>query len=72
MTYSGCEYGPQDFLHALYQKLLPSLEQDTVLQSNLRSKMAEVLITAPARLLIREPNGMEEEESREYRATAGI
>lgn len=67
-TSSGCEFGPQDFLHALYQKLLPSFEQDMTLKSNLRCKMAEVLVTAPARLLI-EPTSRELEEDSRHRAT---
>ncbi|BCS19424.1 putative C6 transcription factor [Aspergillus puulaauensis] len=70
-SYSAREFGPQDFLHALYQKLLPSLEQDSVLKSNLRSKMAEALVTAPARLLM-EPTSMEPEDSRHYTAADGI
>ncbi|KAJ5168829.1 uncharacterized protein N7482_004423 [Penicillium canariense] len=45
------ELGPPDFLHALYQKLLPFLAQDPMLDSILRSKTAEILIMAPARLL---------------------
>jgi hypothetical protein len=45
------ELGPQDFLHALYQKLSPFLEQDEVLNTILRTKTAEVLVMAPARLL---------------------
>lgn len=49
----GFELGPQDFLHALYQRLLPFLEQDTILKSILRGKTAEVLVMAPARLLTR-------------------
>lgn len=71
-SYSAREFGPQDFLHALYQKLLPSLEQDSVLKSNLRSKMAEALVTAPARLLIMEPTSMEPEDSRHYTAADGL
>ncbi|KAE8339763.1 hypothetical protein BDV24DRAFT_72524 [Aspergillus arachidicola] len=43
--------GPHDFLHALYQKLLPFLEQDVMLKSILYAKTAEALVTAPARLL---------------------
>lgn len=70
-SYSAREFGPQDFLHALYQKLLPSLEQDSLLKSNLRSKMAEALVTAPARLLM-EPTSMEPEDSRHYTAADGI
>jgi hypothetical protein len=50
-SHPGIELGPQDFLHALYQKLLPFLEQDTILKSILRGKTAEVLVMAPARLL---------------------
>jgi len=53
-VHSGFELGPQDFLHALYQKLSPFLEQDEVLNSILRTKTAEVLVMAPARLLRRE------------------
>jgi hypothetical protein len=45
------ELGPQDFLHALYQKLSPFLEQDEVLNTILRTKTAEVLVMTPARLL---------------------
>lgn len=48
------EFGPPDFLHALYQKLLPFLEQDPVLDSILRAKTAEVLVLTPARLLTTE------------------
>ncbi|OJJ77807.1 hypothetical protein ASPBRDRAFT_112642 [Aspergillus brasiliensis CBS 101740] len=50
-TYSAFHLGPHDFLHALYQKLLPFLEQDLVLKSILHSKTAEALVKAPARLL---------------------
>lgn len=48
-------------MHALYQKLLPFLEQDEVLNSILRNKTAEVLVMAPARLLTRQlgNNGFE-------------
>ena len=42
---------PHDFLYALYQKLLPFLEQDFMLKSILHSKTAEALVKAPARLL---------------------
>jgi hypothetical protein len=45
------QLGPQDYLHALYQKLLPFLEQDPMLKSILHAKTAEALVTAPARLL---------------------
>lgn len=45
------ELGPQDFLHALYQKIVPFLEQDRMLLGILRAKTAEALVTAPARLL---------------------
>ncbi|KAJ5383906.1 hypothetical protein N7517_001817 [Penicillium concentricum] len=48
---SRLELGPQDFLHALYQKIVPFLEQDTMLKSILRAKTAEALVAAPARLL---------------------
>ncbi|KAI2686111.1 hypothetical protein CBS147333_4610 [Penicillium roqueforti] len=48
---SRLELGPQDFLHALYQKIDPFLEQDTMLKSILRAKTAEALVAAPARLL---------------------
>ncbi|KAK1143273.1 hypothetical protein N8T08_006800 [Aspergillus melleus] len=41
---------PEDYLHALYQKLLPFLEQDPMLKSILRAKTAEALVLAPARL----------------------
>lgn len=50
-TYSAFQLGPHDFLHALYQKLLPFLEQDLMLKSILHSKTAEALLKAPARLL---------------------
>ncbi|KAJ5634557.1 hypothetical protein N7528_002399 [Penicillium herquei] len=52
-SHPGFELAPQDFLHALYQKLLPFLEQDSILKSILRNKTAEVLVSAPARLLTR-------------------
>ncbi|KAJ5991302.1 hypothetical protein N7522_011509 [Penicillium canescens] len=45
------ELGPHDFLHALYQKIVPFLEQDRMLLGILRAKTAEALVTAPARLL---------------------
>jgi hypothetical protein len=48
------QLSPKDFLHALYQKLSPFLEQDPVLNSILRAKTAEVLVMAPARLLTME------------------
>ncbi|KAJ5513529.1 hypothetical protein N7463_003081 [Penicillium fimorum] len=48
---SRLELGPQDFLHALYQKIVPFLEQDTMLKSIIRAKTAEALVAAPARLL---------------------
>ncbi|KAF7591810.1 hypothetical protein BBP40_001081 [Aspergillus hancockii] len=48
---NGFQFGPQHVLHALYQKLLPFLEQDPMLKSILRKKTAEALVTAPARLL---------------------
>jgi hypothetical protein len=55
LTLSGAgsrlELGPQDFLHALYQKITPFLDQDEMLKSILRAKTAEALVTAPARLL---------------------
>lgn len=54
---SGFELGPHDFLHALYQRLLPFLEQDTRLKSILRTKTAEVLVMAPARLLTLQLSG---------------
>ncbi|PLB55605.1 hypothetical protein P170DRAFT_433115 [Aspergillus steynii IBT 23096] len=41
---------PEDYLHALYQKLLPFLDQDPMLKSILRAKTAEALVLAPARL----------------------
>lgn len=44
-------FGPQDILHALYQKLLPFLEQDQMLKSILHAKAAEALLKAPARIL---------------------
>lgn len=50
-TNSRLELGPQDFLHALYQKIDPFLDQDNMMKSMLRAKTAEALITAPARLL---------------------
>jgi hypothetical protein len=48
---SRLELGPPDFLHALYQKIVPFLEQDAMLNSILRAKTAEALVAAPARLL---------------------
>ncbi|KAL1882581.1 hypothetical protein Plec18167_002998 [Paecilomyces lecythidis] len=42
--------GPQEFLHGLYQKLAPFLEQDPILNSILRQKTAEALLRAPSRL----------------------
>lgn len=48
------QLSPKDFLHALYQKLSPFLEQDPMLNSILRAKTAEVLVMAPARLLTME------------------
>ncbi|GAQ42282.1 hypothetical protein AtubIFM55763_003521 [Aspergillus tubingensis] len=50
-TCSDFQMRPHDFLHALYQKLLPFLEQDFMLKSILHSKTAEALVKAPARLL---------------------
>ncbi|KAL2834620.1 hypothetical protein BJY01DRAFT_259489 [Aspergillus pseudoustus] len=70
-SHLGCEFGPQDFLHALYQKLLPSLEQDLLLKSNLHSKMAKVLVVAPNRLLMMETTNMREKESKNHRVAAG-
>lgn len=49
--YQNCHFGPQDLLHALYQKLFPFLEQDQMLNSILRTKAAEALVKAPARVL---------------------
>ncbi|KAJ5548134.1 hypothetical protein N7513_005368 [Penicillium frequentans] len=63
-THPGFGLGPQDFLHALYQKLLPFLEQDTILKSILRGKTAEVLVMAPARLLTRQVD--EHQQDHEY------
>ncbi|KAJ5595170.1 uncharacterized protein N7459_001378 [Penicillium hispanicum] len=54
---SGFELGPHDFLHGLYQKLIPFLEQDTGLKSILRTKTAEILVMAPARLLTLQISG---------------
>lgn len=51
-TSSRRELGPNDFLHALYQKIVPFLEQDRMLLGILRAKTAEALVTAPARLLM--------------------
>lgn len=50
-VHSTLQWRPQDFLHALYQKLLPFLEQDPMLKALLRAKTAEALVKAPARLL---------------------
>ncbi|RAH39793.1 putative C6 transcription factor [Aspergillus brunneoviolaceus CBS 621.78] len=50
-VHSTLQWRPQDFLHALYQKLLPYLEQDPMLKALLRAKTAEALVKAPARLL---------------------
>ncbi|RHZ63366.1 hypothetical protein CDV55_107060 [Aspergillus turcosus] len=47
---NALQVGPQDFLHALYQKILPFLEHDPMLKSILRAKTAEALVMAPARL----------------------
>ncbi|PYH91416.1 C6 transcription factor [Aspergillus ellipticus CBS 707.79] len=49
-SYPASQLGPQDFLHALYQKLLPFLEQDPMFKSILHAKTAEALAKAPARL----------------------
>lgn len=50
-SYQSFHFGPQDLLHALYQKLLPFLEQDQMLKSILHFKTAEALVKAPARIL---------------------
>ncbi|PYI18421.1 hypothetical protein BO86DRAFT_406356 [Aspergillus japonicus CBS 114.51] len=50
-VHSTLQWRPQDFLHALYQKLLPFLKQDPMLEALLRAKTAEALVKAPARLL---------------------
>ncbi|KAL5366218.1 C6 transcription factor [Aspergillus floccosus] len=47
---------PQDFLHALYQRLVPFLDQDPLLKSILHAKTAEALVKAPARLLTVTPS----------------
>ncbi|KAF4258734.1 hypothetical protein KXV68_007174 [Aspergillus fumigatus] len=62
---SAFEFGPPDFLHALYQKILPFLEHDPMLNSILRAKTAEALVMAPARLSVGlvARLDMEEEES---------
>lgn len=44
------ELRPEDYLHALYQKLLPFLDRDPMLKSILRTKTAEALLLAPARI----------------------
>ncbi|RAL16291.1 putative C6 transcription factor [Aspergillus homomorphus CBS 101889] len=49
--HSTLQWRPQDFLHALYQKLLPFLQHDPMLKSLLRAKTAEALVNAPALLL---------------------
>ncbi|GAQ07099.1 hypothetical protein ALT_4420 [Aspergillus lentulus] len=49
---NALQVGPQDFLHALYQKILPFLEHDPMLNSILRAKTAEALVMAPARLSV--------------------
>jgi len=60
---STFEMSSKDFLHALYQKLSPFLEQDPTLNSILRAKTAEALIIAPARLFIMEPFSPHDENS---------
>lgn len=50
-SYHNFHFGPQDLLHALYQKLLPFLEQEQMLKSILHFKTAEALVKAPARTL---------------------
>ncbi|KAJ5105406.1 hypothetical protein NUU61_002753, partial [Penicillium alfredii] len=80
--HSGFELGPQDFLHALYQKLLPFLEQDSVLKSILRAKTAEILVMAPARLLTTElgytglrwprPHAIDGENNNHYTETPAL
>lgn len=47
---NALQVGPQDLLHALYQKILPFLQHDPMLKSILRAKTAEALVMAPARL----------------------
>jgi hypothetical protein len=49
---NALQVGPQDFLHALYQKILPFLEHDPMLKTILRAKTAEALVMAPARLSV--------------------
>ncbi|GFG26942.1 maltose fermentation regulatory protein MAL13 [Aspergillus udagawae] len=49
---NALQVGPQDFLHALYQKILPFLEHDLMLKTILRAKTAEALVMAPARLSV--------------------
>ncbi|RHZ50908.1 putative C6 transcription factor [Aspergillus thermomutatus] len=69
---NALQAGPQDLLHALYQKILPFLEQDPVLKSILRAKTAEALVMAPARLgvgLVTRPD-VEEENISDYSLTA--
>ncbi|KAG2417595.1 hypothetical protein HFD88_008814 [Aspergillus terreus] len=52
----------QDFLHALYQRLVPFLDQDPLLKSILHTKTAEALVKAPARLLTVAPSEERSEE----------
>ncbi|EED23343.1 C6 transcription factor, putative [Talaromyces stipitatus ATCC 10500] len=46
---STLQFGPYDFLHGLYQKILPFLHSDDTLNSILREKTAETLLRAPSR-----------------------
>lgn len=43
-------FGPHEFLHGLYQKLQPFLIQDHTLDSILREKTAQALLSVPSRL----------------------
>lgn len=47
---STLHFGPYDFLHGIYTKILPFLRSDDALNSILREKTAEALLRAPSRL----------------------
>ncbi|KAE8149514.1 hypothetical protein BDV25DRAFT_125246 [Aspergillus avenaceus] len=66
---TNIQFGPQDFLHALYQKLLPFLEQDSMLKSILHAKTAEALVTSPARLLTSDEDTSANHDASRYAMT---
>jgi hypothetical protein len=47
---STLQFGPYDFLHGIYMKIVPFLHSDDALNSILRQKTAETLLRAPSRL----------------------